>query len=126
MKKKEKPESRTPSLLDLDLSHEHHHLKSISKEIITKFVKLVCERICNKSGYDLIETRMNNSKVITVMIPETTNGETVLSLINKTVAYEFGDFIEKEMKESRKLYDRNITLFESTVDVNRITIYCLS
>ena len=126
MKKKEESVSRTPSLLDLDLSHEHHRLKSISKEIITKFVKLVCERISNKSGYDLIETRMIGSKVLTIMIPETTNGEKVLSLINKTVAYEFGDFIEKETNESRKLYDRSITLFESTVDVNRITIYCLS
>lgn len=120
-KKDKTPVEKTK--FDLDLSHKDKSLKPVPKEIITKFLKTGFEAIANKIGIDYNCMNMdNNIKLITIFTKDKKQGEFVLEAMSHKTAHTFGDFIEKETGVSKKKFYRTVTLFESTVDENRLTI----
>lgn len=115
-------ESRPDANLNLDLE-KGSSLKPLPKELITKFLKNSCKEIASTAGceynYMILADNVNN---ITIFTNSEKTGLKIGEELNRRIAYNMAEFIETETGESATRYFRTVTLFESTVEDNRISI----
>ncbi len=122
-RKEEEKKKRKPSQLDLDLSHKSEALKPIPKDLLTKFFREGFAEICNVAKIDVSHIKMNDqTHVLNIFTTNRTQGEKIIEAMMHKVAYELGNFLEKETGEDRRTFYRSVTLFESSVEENQVSI----
>jgi len=98
-------------------------VKAIPKELITKFIRQTCNEICTPKNLNLNYNINNNLNKLLIFTNDISESEKTYYEILKKCTEELGLFIENETNSDRKNWNRNITLFESIVETNLITLY---
>lgn len=120
---KEEAKKRKPAQIELDLSHKSEALKPIPKKLLTKFFKEGFTEICTVAKIDVSHIKMNDqTHLLNIFTTSKEQGERIIEAMMHKVAYELGSFLEKETGEDRKKFHRSVTLFESSVEQNQVSV----
>lgn len=111
-------EKRKESVIDLNLT-QGKGLISISNELKTKFLLYEIKKLCKK--FKLEFNHIDRS--IVVYIDSKKIGLKFEEVLNKQISQDLGNFLEKETEKDRKVFDRTITLYESSIDFNKFNMY---
>ena len=111
-------EKRKESVMDLDLS-QGEGLISISNELKTKFLLYEIEKLCKEFKLEF----NHRDQSITVYIDSKKIGLKFEEVLSQQISHDLGDFLEKETEKDRKLFDRTITLYESSVDFSKFNMH---
>jgi len=96
-------------------------LKPMSKELKNNFFKHLCKTTEDAHDLEGVFNVEGGIHKYILFSTEAISSQEILKVMNSSVYQEMVAFIETETGEDSKLYDRNITMFESeTNDVNLI------
>lgn len=103
---------------------EHHQVtKPIPKEIIDKFIKKICEDVARPSKLNTNYNNLHNIKKLIIFTNNITESENIHNLLMNKCCSELGPFIELETNIDRKEWNRSITLFESSIEKNNVSLF---
>jgi len=110
---------RKEAKLDLDLSKDDV-LIPISKELKTKFLLEEVVKLCAEYNYKHIYNEKKDTIIISTFNEKL--GEEFEKELTKRMV-NLGDFLEKETGKNRKKFNRTITLFENSIDLDSVKLY---
>ena len=95
----------------------------IPKPLIDKFIKSICESATKETNLVSNYSSSEGVQKIIILTNNIVESEKIHTLLMSKCCFELGDFIEKETNTNRNQWNRSITLFESVVEQNNVSIF---
>lgn len=102
---------------------EIKHVSPIPREIINKFIRSVCKNITVQLNLTLNYSNVDNVHKILIFTNNLAESEKVHDLLMNRCLVELGSFVEEETGIDREKWNRTLTLFESVVEQNNVTLF---
>ena len=98
-------------------------ISPIPKEIINKFIQTICKDVTSQMHLNFNYSNVDDIKKSLIFTNNIAESEKVHALLMNKCANELGPFIEKETGIDRNKWNRSITLFESVVEQNHVSLF---